>query len=845
MPNDDLQGDGTIGEYVAVMDGPADAPLLTPTEDGGAWVDLPGEPPKEHAPDDIGFYANLAGVFDQSTRSGITTDLYPKVEEDKQVREKRTQLYAEGIRRTGLANDAPGGASFEGASRAVHPMLLKAAVDYESRIMKELWPIAGPVKSKILGTVTADKQARADRKAAHMNWQLLEQIKEARAVMETTLTQVPMGGSQFIRQWWDHRLKRPRWQFAGIDNILVPASAESFESAQRKTFVERITTQEYQLRVAAGQYLDQDLPPPPSIPDPNPAEQASQKVQGVNDSGAVNLDGDRDVFETVVYLEVTQNMLDQMPEGSPEQVGDLCPYLITMDSVGRDMMAMYRAWEDGDDAYEPIEHLFEFPFIPWRGCFSLGFPHLIGGLSAAATGALRALLDSAHANNVTGGLLLKGAAASGQTVTPQIGTFTEIEAGNVQADDIRKVAMPFTFTQPSPVLMELLGFLVSAAEDMVRTSLDESATNMPSPDTPVGTQMSRVEEGLTVFTAVHGRAHAALNRLLRGLHRLNRLYLPDELMVTPEQQAGGQAEIFIKRADYEGPTDIEPTSDPTIYSDLQRFNQLAYIQQRAALNPQLWKLREVEKAGLTLIKWPDPESLLMDQPQPHELNAVNENLAMALGRPVQVFPEQNHLAHLQVLLDFMKSPVLGANPLIAPKYLPQALQHAAQHIVYLYVEQSINVAEEALREDPSKLISNDPRVKKEFDGLLAMAAERATMALPQLLAQAEPVLQAAMQMLKSMQPPPPMDPAAAAVQASTQETQRKSADDQASNEIARATLALKGQQVQQDAQKDQADNQTKVTVTAMDNQTARDISATRALSGKGGGFTDGASLAGS
>ena len=36
----------------------------------------------------------------------------------------------------------------------------------------------------------------------------------------------------------------------------------------------------------------------------------------------------------------------------------------------------------------------EFKFIPWRGAYAIGLPHLIGGLSAALTGSLRALLDA-------------------------------------------------------------------------------------------------------------------------------------------------------------------------------------------------------------------------------------------------------------------------------------------------------------------------------------------------------------------------------------------------------------------------------------------------------------------
>jgi hypothetical protein len=117
---------------------------------------------------------------------------------------------------------------------------------------------------------------------------------------------------------------------------------------------------------------------------------------------------DRPIYEVMSYIEVTKEMADlfsRSAEDDAEEEGDLCPYLISIDASTKQMLAMYRSWEKGDEAREPIEHLYEFPFIPWDGPYAIGFPQIIGGLSQAATGALRALLDSAHINNIASGLL--------------------------------------------------------------------------------------------------------------------------------------------------------------------------------------------------------------------------------------------------------------------------------------------------------------------------------------------------------------------------------------------------------------------------------------------------------
>jgi chaperonin GroES len=841
-----------VGEYLSVGDDDDEIQMGPDDEHGGSVVYLE-KPEEAQDREEGGFYENLAEILDDTVMDMVATDLLRKIEEDKEARKKRDEQYEEGIRRTGLGKDAPGGADFEGASRVVHPMLTEACIDYESRVIKELMPPSGPVKPKILGVPTKEKTQRAARKVEHMNYQITTQIKEAFSVLETTLTQVPLGGVQYIKQWWDHRLMRPRWQFVAVDNIYLPFGAADFASASRRTFKEDVSAVEFQQRVEQGLYRDIKVPAPSQVPDRSKAAKANEKVEGVDDQGQ-NLDGEREIYEVMSYIEITDRMGEVLQH---EEEGMLYPYLISIDVTSKKVLSWYRDWEEEDHTREPIEHLFEFPFIPWRGAYSIGLPQIIGGLSAAATGALRALLDSAHINNAPSGLIKKGSSTSGKSYRPEIGTLTEIDAG-LEADDIRKVVMPFPFNGPAPVLFQLLGFLVDASKGTVRTSMDEEAINTNA-NTPVGTQLSRVEEGLVVFSSIHGRIHKAFNRLLAGLHRLNKLYLPDEPLRV--DQAG--QEILISRKDYEGVCDIQPVSDPTIYSDQQRMWQITAIQQRAAMSPGLYNLRKVEERFLKLMKVDDPDELLVAQPEPHELNAVNECLAMSLGQPIKVFPEQNHLAHLQVHVEFMSSPMLGMNPIIAPKYLPAALQHIAEHIVMLYVSQTVETIKGATNgTDPTELMSNDPQVKKKFDELLAAASEPVIGEITQHVAKIQPAIQQAMQMLQALAPKPPIDPGVeAATQASMAETQRKSTADQTNAQLESARLTLAQQTAQAKNVADQQRNaalfqrnqiaqdsatmnaQVKLAVANQDTETARDIATAKLTEGAHTSLKDGASFA--
>ena len=258
------------------------------------------------------------------------------------------------------------------------------------------------------------------------------------------------------------------------------------------------------------------------------------------------------------------------------------PYIITIDKLSRKVLSVYRNWDELDESKEELQWFVEFPFVPWRGAYPIGLPHMIGGISAAATGALRALLDSAHISNSQTMLKLKGGTRGGQTLEIQPTQVLEIEGG-LNVDDVRKLAMPLPYNPPSAVLLQLLGVLVDAGKGVVRTTLEDLADS--NSNTPVGTTLARIEQGMTVFSAIHGRLHDAMGRMLRILHRLNGMYLDDENI---EAELG---EELATRADFDGPMDVVPVSDPNIFSEAQRYAQVQAVAQRAAALPQLYNLR--------------------------------------------------------------------------------------------------------------------------------------------------------------------------------------------------------------------------------------------------------------
>ena len=761
-------------------------------DDGSATVTLDEPDQAQNAE----FYANLSEDMSNSDMMTISSQLLEFIERDKEARSLRDKQYEEGLRRTGLGDDAPGGADFQGASKVVHPMLTEACVDFSSRVIKEIFPSNGPVKEFIPGEVTQAKREKAQRKQKFMNWQLTQQMVEFRPELEQLTTQIPLGGAQYMKMVWDEQRNRPMSIFVPIDDVYLPYSATSFYTAERKTHVQYLTRLEFEKRVGTGMYREISLVAPQEPELTGPAK-ANNKIEG-KEQNSYNEDGMRTVFEIACWLDFEDNF-------------GLAPYLVTIDHTTKEVLAIFRNWDPDDEQQEELVHMIEWPFVPWRGAYPIGLPHMIGSLSAAATGSLRALLDSAHINNFPGMLKLKGGSRGGQSDRIEPTQVTEIEGG-VGVDDVRKIAMPVPFNPPNPVLYQLLGFVTEAARGVVRTTYENLQDQ--NPNVPVGTTLAMIEQGMTVFSAIHARLHYAMGMTLKVLHRLNSKHIDDDyiMRVTGEEMC--------KAKDFLGVMDVIPVSDPNIFSDVQRSAQMQAVVQRAAAMPALYDQRAVEERFLEGMKIPDFKALMAKKPEPVELNAVNENLALTLGRPVAAFPMQDHLAHLQVHLDYLKSPIFGMSQLIGPVYIPGVLQHVKEHMAYWYslyiYEQTSNAVGVPL---DTFLGGKDEQVSAELDRTLAMASQRFMPDIQNSLQGIPAVIQQAQQFLQQFQPPKPQDP----TQVLMAETQRKAQYDQQKLQIEQARVARDAQLDQIKMQERQMDLTAKTQMNDADNRTAKEL----------------------
>ena len=639
---------------------------------------LVGDPALDDIPErDSTFEENLAESIDENELNSTTSTLIKSYESDKEARAQWEYRYKQGLETldpNGGQDEEENQRATRGLSTVVHPMIAEAATQFNARAIAELYPSGGPVKTVIIGEPDEEKEEQARRVKDFMNYQITQQMPEYFPDLDQMLFQLPLIGHTFKKVWWDASLDRQCSQFVKAEDFVVSPDSKDLYTAPRYTHVIRMPKNEFNKYVEAGHYL----PSKYSSEDIDPSGDIGSNIEGVDPYGDSS-------DQVMTLLEVhSYEMFDGIDgvEDNKDEDAVALPYVITIDYDAEKIVAIRRNWEEEDEQKKRRDWFVSYKFLPSTGFYGFGLYHMIGGLGKAATGSLRALLDSAAFANMQGGFKLKGRVTGGEMqINP--GEFADLDA---TVDDVNKAIMPLPFKEPSGTLFNLMNAITDAGKRFASTAdLNVGDVN---PNAPVGSTVALIEQGSKAFSAIHKRLHYSQGQEFKLLAKLNAIYLPDKIDFA---SAGSSQFIFAK--DFDDRIDIVPVSDPNIFSTAQRIAQGQAILQMASSNPQLYDMYEANKRMLESIRINNIDEILKKPEEAVRLDPIDENMSVMYGKPIRAFPEQDHESHIAVHMQFLQDPSLGGNQ-GAKGLIPILVAHIAEHIALLYrqrMQSSINM----------------------------------------------------------------------------------------------------------------------------------------------------------
>ena len=751
---------------------------------------LIGDPELDNIPEiDSTFGQNLAEDMSDKELNASASELISYYNNDREARSEWEERYKKGLQTLdpdGGMDESEDERATRGLSIVVHPMIAEAATQFNAKAIAELYPSGGPVKTVIVGDPSEELEEQGRRVREYMNYQITQEMPEYFPDLDQMLFHLPLVGQTFKKVWWDSNMDRQCSQFVKAEDFVVAPESKDLYTSPRYTHVIRMPKNDYNRYVQSGYYL----PSNDQGGDLDPSGDTIGEIEGVDQYA----DDVQDDVMTLLEMHVYHNFED---ENDDDENAVAIPYVVTVDYDNENVVSIRRNWKEDDELKKRRDWFVSYKFLPGLGFYGFGLYHLIGGLGKAATGSLRALLDSAAFSNMQGGFKLRGRVSGGEVqVNP--GEFVDLDA---TVDDVNKAIMPLPFKEPSQSLFSLLGYIVEAGQRFASTAdLNVGDVN---PNAPVGSTVALIEQGSKAFSAIHKRLHYAQGQEFKLLADLNAENLPEQFTFS---LIGGDAEVFA--ADFNERIDIIPVSDPNIFSTAQRIAQAQAVLQMAQSAPEMHDMYAAYKRMYEAIRIPNIDEILVKPEDAPMLDPIDENMSIMYGKPIKAFIEQDHDSHIAVHMQFLQDPSLAGNPGAAGMQ-PILVAHVAEHIALLYrtrMEASIGVPLPTIPDLRNKDFQFED-INPELDRLISQRAAQVVQEAPQMKAiaaiqpkgQQENPLQYAQQLAKLE------------AESLKARTESQIASDQAK---ARSSIEIKKAEAQQkmeiDAAKAQADLQAKV-----------------------------------
>lgn len=438
------------------------------------------------------------------------------------------------------------------ASNVKYPLLSTAAMQFAARAYPSLVPDNGQiVKSWVIGKdATGEKLEKADRVSQFMSYQLMHEMDNWDEEMDKMLMMLPIVGTLFKKTYYDKTEDKIVSKLVLPKNLVVNYWTKSLNDCERISEIIPMSQRVLTERKNAEIYLDIDLGDP-VLPESSPQQ------------------GSTTVDETTPYEIIEQHTFCDLDDS-----GYAKPYIVTFERQTGKVLRISHRYRQNDIVtndkgkvirIKPMQMYTKFGFVPNPdgGFYDIGFGILLGPLNESVNTIINQLVDSGTLNNLQSGFIGKGLRLKMGDARFQPGEWKPV---NATGDDLRKQIVPLPAKEPSNVLFELMGTLITSGKELASVA-EIFVGKMPGQNTPATTTMASIEQGMKVFTAVYKRIFRSLAEEFDKIFELNGQYLDPNYYVQI-------LDISVGPDDFDKTSyDICPGADPSAMSKTEKLTK--------------------------------------------------------------------------------------------------------------------------------------------------------------------------------------------------------------------------------------------------------------------------------
>ena len=691
---------------------------ITENPDGSVEVDFdPGAAAPSQSNE---HYSNLAELLPDSILQPLGSELYGNFTDYKESRREWERSYSKGLDLLGFQFEQRT-QPFQGASGATHPVLAEAVTQFQAQAYKELLPADGPIRTQILGAATPEKEAQSQRVKDFMNYQIMNVMREYEPEFDQMLFYLPLAGSTFKKVYYDDLLGRAVSKFVPADDLIVPYSATSLEDAEAICHTVKISENDLRKQQVGGFYRDVEIFAP--YAEETEVKKKERELEGIQMNGQQKNDKMYTLVEFHVDLDL-EGFEDRSPDGMP--TGIKVPYIVTVDSSSRKILSIRRNFKVDDPKKLKIQYFVHFKFLPGLGFYGFGLIHMIGGLTRAATAALRQLIDAGTLSNLPAGFKMRGIRVNNDAQSLQPGEFRDVDA---PGGNLKDAFMTLPYKEPSQTLLSLMGICVQAGQRFA--SIADMQVGDGNQQAAVGTTVALLERGSRVMSAIHKRLYSSMKNEFNLLSDVFSTYLPP---VYPYEVVGADKQI--KQADFDDRIDILPVADPNIFSSTQRVSIAQTELQLAQSNPEMHNMYEAYRDMYTAIGVKNIDTILPPPEETVPKNPAMEHIDALGGKEFEAFTGQDHQAHISAHLAFMSTNMAQNNPMIMASLEKNIFEHISlmsDEQVQMEMQEKIMQVQQLQETMQNPEVQQNPELKQEMDRLVMEIESRKAVLISEMM----------------------------------------------------------------------------------------------------------------
>lgn len=553
---------------------------------------------------------NIADSLSAEKLKSIGADVVQGYEADVQSRAEWDKKNEEHMRLAAQVSEQKT-TPWQGASNVKYPILTEAAIQFNARAYPALVQGNDIVKAYVVGEDHDGSKMNASiRVSKHMSYQLLQEMDDWEAGMDSLLLSMSILGCMFKKTYYCPITEMNKSELIYPKDLVVDYYTKNFKNCYRATHVLEMRAQDIKMHQVNGLYLDTPLGDAEVTQDVT-----KQELHGIT-APVFDKSTTRKVLEQHTYLDLDEDEFEE-------------PYIITVDLQSGEVLRIKSCYDleeskfspEGDVLYlKKIEYFTKYGMLPAPdgSFYDIGFGVLLGPINHTVDTTINMLIDAGHMNTLQAGFLSRNVRMKAGTQSFRPGEWKTV---NTSSEDLHKGIVPLPTKEPSGVLFNLLGMMVNSGQRLAST-IDSMVGENPGQNQKATTTLAVIEQGSKVFNGIHKRLYRSLKEEISKLFYLNSKYLDgDKYFNFIDPLMDMNMFVQVSANDYNPALmNILPAADANAATQQQKLVKamaLAELMATGLINEQeaLFRILEAQEQPSIekLIKQPQPPQPDIDQ----------------------------------------------------------------------------------------------------------------------------------------------------------------------------------------------------------------------------------------